>query len=253
MTRLLTMLLVLLGAAATTAVAGAQGGREAPKVLIFSHSTGYRHASIEPAVAALRAMGADAGYAMVASEDPAVFSTDGLDGVDAIVLVSNSTRKDDAATEFFTESQRAAFQAFVRGGGGVVGIHAAADSHYRWPWYGRMIGAWFTRHPPGTPAGTLRIADPGHPANAGLPETLGRADEWYYFEDYDPTLQVLVTLDPGSIGEADVNPNPISWAHEFEGGRVFYTAMGHTEESWSDPIVMRHIGNGLRWTMGQGE
>ena len=249
MRRLLTMLLVLLGAAAMTASAGAQGGQGARKVLIFSHSTGYRHASIEPAVAALSAMGAEAGYAMMASEDPAVFGAAGLDGVDAIILVSNSTRKADAATEFFTESQRAAFQAFVRRGGGVVGIHAAADSHYAWPWYGRMIGAWFTRHPPGTPTGTIRIADPSHPANAGLPETLGRADEWYYFEDYDPTLHVLVTLDPGSIGEADVNPNPVSWAHEFEGGRVFYTAMGHTPESYSDPILMRHIGNGLRWVM----
>lgn len=252
MRRLLTMLLVLLGVATAAASAGvqaAQGAQAAPKVLIFSHSTGYRHESIEAGVAAITAMGAEAGYTMVASEDPAVFGAAGLDGVDAIVLIGNTTRKDDGATEYFTQSQRAAFQAFVRGGGGVVGIHAASDSHYRWPWYGRMIGAWFTRHPQGTPTGTVRIVDPAHPANAGLPETLSRADEWYYFEDYDPTLKVLVTLDPASIGEADVNPNPVSWAHEFEGGRVFYTAMGHTAESYSDPAVMRHIGNGLRWTM----
>lgn len=257
MRRWLVTLLVILGAANIAAVAaaqesqGAQARSDAPKVLIFSHSTGYRHASIEPAVAALSALGREAGYEMVASEDPTLFSPEGLAGVDAIILVSNSTRKDDPSSEFFTEDQRAAFQAFVRAGGGVVGIHAAADSHYAWPWYGRMIGARFTRHPPGTPAGTIRIVDPEHPANAGLPETIGRADEWYYFEDYDPTLRALVTLDPASIGEADVNPNPISWAHEFEGGRVFYTALGHTEESWSDPDVLRHVGNGLRWAMGR--
>jgi type 1 glutamine amidotransferase len=259
MRRLLVMLLVMLGATTTAASAGVQdsqaapAAQAAPKVLIFSHSTGYRHASIERAVAALAALGREAGYEIVASEDPSLFSAAGLDGMDAIILVSNSTRKDDPSSEFFTEGQRAAFQAFVRRGGGVVGIHAAADSHYAWPWYGRMIGARFTRHPEGTPTGTIRLVDPAHPANAGLSETIDRADEWYYFEDYDPTLDVLVTLDPASIGEADVNPNPISWAHRFEGGRVFYTALGHTEESWSDAAVLQHIGNGLRWVMARNE
>jgi type 1 glutamine amidotransferase len=249
MKRLLTMLLVLIGAAAMTASADAAAGRHRPRVLIFSHSTGYRHASIEAGMAAFQAMGARDGLDMAASEDPAVFSDAGLRGVDAIILLSNSTRKDDPATEYFTESERAAFQAFVHRGGGVVGIHAAADSHYHWPWYGRMIGARFDHHPQGTPTGTIRIVDPRHPATRGLAPTISRTDEYYYFDDFNPEMHILVTVDPASIGQPDVNPNPVSWAHEFEGGRVFYTALGHTPESFAEPWFLRHVENGLNWVL----
>ena len=76
-----------------------------------------------------------------------------------------------------------------------------------------------------------------------------RVDEWYYFDDYDPRMKLLVTLDPASIGEPDANPNPVSWAHEFDGGRVFYTAMGHTAESYSDANFLNHLAGGLAWVL----
>jgi type 1 glutamine amidotransferase len=249
MATMLRTILILIGAFMLSASAGAQPHGHGRHVLIFSHSTGYRHASIEAGVAAFEAMGARDGMTMIASEDPAVFSEAGLRGVDAIVLLSNSTRKDDPATEFFTDAQRAAFEAFVHRGGGVVAIHAAADSHYRWPWYGRMIGARFDHHPQGIPAGTVRVVDPRHPAARGLPASWSRIDEWYYFDDFNPEMRLLVTLDPASIGQADVNPNPVSWVHEFEGGRIFYTAMGHTAESYADPLFLRHVENGLNWVL----
>ena len=141
---LLRLLLILAGAATLTGSAAWAG--EKPRVLIFSKSTGYRHGSIEAGVAALKALGARAGMTMIASEDADIFSTDGLKGVDAIILLSNTSGK-DPASEWFTGQRRAAFEAFVHRGGGVVGIHAAADSHYNWPWYGRMIGGRFQRHP----------------------------------------------------------------------------------------------------------
>jgi type 1 glutamine amidotransferase len=245
MRTLLRLLLLLIGAAAFTTAAPAAA--KPPHILIFSHSTGYRHASIEPGVAAIKAMAERDGMAVTTSEDPDVFSTGGLRGIDAIVLIGNTTKPDDPASEWFVGARRDALQAFVHRGGGIVGIHAASDSHYRWPWYGRMIGAWFTRHPKGTPEGTVTVVDPAHPATKGLTPQLKRVDEWYYFDDYDPRLHVLVTLDPGSIGEQDANPNPMSWSHSFEGGRVFYTAMGHTAESFSEPWFMTHLRNGLKW------
>jgi hypothetical protein len=251
MKQLARLLLIMLGAVAMTASDGALATPDAPRILIFSHTTGYRHASIEPAVTALRAMADRNGMVAVASEDPTVFSREGLQEVDAIVLLSNSSRKDDPASDFFTEPQRAAFQAFVRRGGGVVAIHAAADSHYYWPWYGRMIGARFQSHPPGTPSGTIRVVDSSHEATAQLPATATRADEWYYFEDFNPETHLLVTLDPASIDQPDVNPNPVSWAHVFEGGRIFYTAMGHTPESYSEPLFLRHVENGLSWVLAR--
>ena len=232
-----------------TGHAGLAAEDAAPNLLVFSHSTGWRHSSIPPGVAALQQLGADRGYVVTASEDPDIFSPGGLDRFDAIVFLSTTTKHDDASSEWFTGSRREALQAFVQRGGGVVGIHAAADSHYSWPWFGELFGARFTSHPPGTPTGSITVVDPDHPSMAGLAPTLERADEWYYFQDYDPTMHLLITLDPASIGEQDVNPNPIAWVHEFEGARVFYTAMGHTDESYADPWFLQHVGQGLDWVL----
>ena len=236
---------------ATAADAPAAAAQERPRVLLFSHSTGYRHASIEPGVEAIRALGAREGMDVVATEDPDVFAPGALAGYDAIILLSTSTKKDDPSSEWFQGPRRAALQGFVRGGGGIVGIHAASDSHYNWPWYVDMIGGHFASHPEGTPEGALKVVDRGHPATQGMDATMRRVDEWYYFDDYDPTTNVLVTLDPASIGQKDVNPNPVSWAHDYEGGRVFYTAMGHTAETYRDPNFLAHLAAGLKWTMAR--
>lgn len=234
---------------ASAALAAAPAVAASPRILLFSHSTGYRHASIEPGIAAIQGLGSREKMTIVPSADPGVFTPEGLRGFDAIVFLSTSTDPKKPESEWFQGARRDALQAFVRRGGGIVGIHAASDSHYHWPWYGKMIGGHFAKHPPGTPEGSLKVVDRKHAATKGVAPTMRRADEWYYFEDYNPETKVLVTLDPASIGEKDVNPNPVSWAHEFEGGRVFYTAMGHTVETYSDRNFLNHIAGGLRWGM----
>jgi type 1 glutamine amidotransferase len=241
----------ILGLAAAANPAEAKDANGKPRVLLFSHSTGYRHASIEPGVAAIKGLAAREKIDIVATEDPHVFSPDGLKDVDAIIFLSTSTDPKKPESEWFQGARREALQGFVRSGGGIVGIHAASDSHFHWPWYGRMIGGYFARHPEGTPEGTIRVTDPKHPANKRLPATIRRVDEWYYFDDYNPEMRLLVTLDPASIGAKDVNPNPVSWSHEFEGGRVFYTAMGHTNESFADRNFLDHLAGGLHWAMGK--
>lgn len=225
-----------------------------PSVLIFSHTTGFRHASIEPAIAAITSAAKARGYAVTASEDPALFDEAAtLARFDVIMLVSTTTRpKEDASGEWLVGKRRDALQAFVRGGGGIVGIHGAADSHYGWDWYGRMIGARFARHPSGTPRGAVTRAELDHPSIRALPSTFELVDEWYWFDDIDPRLRPLLLLDPASIGEKGANPRPLAWAHDFEGGRVFYTALGHTAEAWSDPRIVGHVMGGLDWTIGRG-
>lgn len=224
-----------------------------PAVLIFSHTTGFRHASIEPAIAAITTAAKARGYGVTASEDPALFDDAAkLKGFKAIVLLSTTTRPRDPASEWLSGSRRDALEAFVRGGGGIVGIHGAADSHYGWDWYGRMIGARFARHPAGTPKGGLTRAALDHPSIRDLPTAFEAVDEWYWFDDLDPRLRPLLLLDPASIGEKGVNPRPLAWAHAFEGGRVFYTGLGHTPESWSDPRIVGHVMGGLDWAIGRG-
>jgi type 1 glutamine amidotransferase len=217
-------------------------------ILIFSHTSGYRHASIPAGIVAIEAIAGDLGLKVEKSEDPAVFSVEELERFRAIVLLNTTTNPSDPASEWLTGDRRVALQRFVAAGGGIVAVHAAADSHYHWGWYGRLIGGRFARHPPGTPKGKLTVlADPE--PNRDLPRSIERADEWYYFDDLDPGSTYLMTLDPGSIGEADANPNPLAWTREVDGGRVFYTAMGHTDESYSEPFFRRHLANGLEWVL----
>lgn len=246
---LLALLALFLGIATVAPPPVLAAPAAQPRVLLFSHSTGYRHASIEAGVTAIQALGAREGLTIVHSADPAVFSPEGLAGIDAIVFLSTTTDPKNPDSEWFQGERRDALQRFVRAGGGVVGIHAASDSHYHWPWYQQLIGAHFARHPPGTPEGVLQVIDETHRANRDVDPTMRRADEWYYFDDYDPRMTLLVTLDPASIGEPDANPNPVSWAHEFDGGRVFYTAMGHTDESFTDRNFLNHLAGGLAWVM----
>ena len=222
-------------------------------MLVYSGSTGYRHESIPAAVEALKAIGAKAGYTVDASEDPEVFTAENLAEYKAIVLVSNSTDPKKPESEWFTGAQREALQGFLKAGKGVVGLHAAADSHYHWAWYGKMIGGYFERHPKGTPKGTVTVVDAKHPATAKLPKTHQRNDEWYYYKDFDPTMRVLVTIDPATIGEgeADVNPNPLVWCHDFGGGRVFYSGLGHTSESYSEPYMVKLLDRRPAYAVGK--
>ena len=238
---LLFALIFLIAAPASAAAGGS--------ILIYSGTTGYRHDSIPAGITAVSELAAQRGLRVVASEDPSVFSSSSLKRFRAIVLLSCTTDPKNPASEWLVGDRRDALQQFVRGGGGILAIHAAADSHYHWPWYGRMIGGHFARHPAGTPKGSVTVVAPDDPTMQGLPRATSRVDEWYYFDDYDPVSKVLITLDPQSIGEADINPNPIAWTREINDGRIFYTAMGHTKESYSEPFFLRVVGQGLDWVL----
>ncbi len=243
--RLLFLLAGLLAASPATATPAQPAGQ----LLIFSGTTGYRHQSIPAGINAVTELAAKRGLKVVASEDPAVFSSSNLRRFKAVVLLSCTTDPKKPESEWLVGDRRTALQQYVRGGGAIVAIHAAADSHYNWPWYSRLIGARFARHPAGTPKGAVTVVAPNEPAARGLKRSVQRVDEWYYFDDYDPVSTVLVTLDPTSIGEADTNPNPVAWTRQINSGRVFYTAMGHTTESYSDPWFLAHLGGGLDWAL----
>jgi type 1 glutamine amidotransferase len=198
-------------------------------------------------------MSTKAGYTFDATEDPEVFSAEKLKAYKAIVFVSTSTDPKKPESEWFVGAKRDALQGFLKDGKGVVALHAAGDSHYHWPWYGKMIGGYFERHPKGTPKGVVTVVDAKHPATAKLPKTLERNDEWYYYKDFDPTMNVLVTIDPATIGEgqADVNPNPLVWYHDYGGGRVFYSGLGHSSESYGEPYLVTLISGGLKYAVGK--
>jgi type 1 glutamine amidotransferase len=232
----------------------AAAAKPANKVLIYSGSTGFRHDSIPAADTAIKAIGTKLGFTVDVSEDPQVFTKENLAQYKVIVFVSNTTDPKKPESEWFQGERREALVGFLKDGKGVVGVHAAADSHYNWGWYGEMMGGYFERHPKGTPQGTLTVADAKHPATKNLPKTITRNDEWYYYKDFNPLMHVLITVDPktiGESGEADVNPNPNTWYHEFGGGRVFYTGLGHTSESYGEPYLVSLLTGALTWAAGK--
>lgn len=246
-------LLIILASVFSLGAASSSWSADKGRVLIYSGSTGYRHDSIGAGVEAMKAIATRLRLEHDATEDPSVFTADKLQAYKAIVFVSTTTDPKKPESEWFTGSRRDALVGFLKSGKGVLGIHAAADSHYHWRWYGQMMGGYFERHPKGTPKGTLTVHDAKHPATAKLPKTHTRNDEWYYYKDFDPTVTVLVTVDPASIGdgEADANPNPLVWYKKFGGGRVFYNGMGHTVESFREPYMVDLLTGGLRYVVGK--
>ncbi len=218
-----------------------------PRILVFSKTAAFRHASIEPGVAALTARAAQAGVGLDATEDARVFTPERLARYAAVVFLSTTGDVLDAR-------QQSALESFVRAGGGFVGVHSASDTEYDWAWYGRLVGAYFAGHPPGTYLATLHVADGGHPATRSLPEPWIRVDEWYDLRDVQTGLSVLLEIDEASYKTPAMNPapgpRPIAWYREFDGGRSFYTALGHTTESWSETRFLDHVWGGIVWALG---
>jgi type 1 glutamine amidotransferase len=214
------------------------------KVLVFSRTTGYHHASIPAGVAAIRALGGQHGFTVDATANPAVFTDAGLSRYATVVFLSTSGEPVTSA------AGRAAFQRFVERGGGFVGVHAASDGGWSWPWFGRLVGAYFAGHPRPQLA-LVRVEDHHNPATAGLTDRY-RLDEWYDFRtDPRALVHVLVDVDGSSYtGSAMGADHPLTWCHHFDGGRSFYTALGHSTASFSDPFVLRQLLGGIQWTAG---
>lgn len=212
------------------------------RVQVFSRTTGYRHEAIEPAQRALRRGASERGEEMPSTEDPAVL-VDGLADSDVIVfLMTTGDVLDDA--------QQHAFEAYIRGGGGYVGVHSATDTEYDWPFYGELIGAWFASHT-GVVSGRVVVEASSHPTAAFLPSSWERHEEWYDFKQNPrerPGTQVVLRVDESSYSGGKMGPDhPIAWAREIDRGRAYYTAFGHPPEAWDDPLLVRHVEAAIRW------
>jgi len=216
------------------------------RVLVFSRTAAFRHQSIPAGIEAVRVLGQRHGFAVEATEDPAIFTDAGLAQFQTVVFMSTTG-------DVLDDVQQAAFERFIRAGGGYVGVHAASDTEYDWEWYGRLVGAYFRRHPPGTPEATVRIVNANHLSTRCVPTDWTRVDEWYDFRTQPaPGINILANLDEstyqgGQMGAA----HPIAWYHEFDGGRAWYTGMGHTNATFSEPAFLDHLAGGILWAVGR--
>ncbi|MEZ4312646.1 MAG: ThuA domain-containing protein [Polyangiaceae bacterium] len=230
------------GGTATTTTDTPTGPRH---LLLFSRTTGFKHASIPKAVDALTTRATAEGWEVTATEDPTFFVADNLKSVSVAAFVMTSG-------DVLDDAQQAAFESFIQSGGGFVGVHSATDTEYDWPWYGGLVGGYFKAHP-AIQGASLRVERPSHASTHHLPPVWSRTDEWYSFQaNPRQDLIVLLSLDETSYdtGGTAMGDHPIAWYHGWDGGRSFYTALGHTEESWSEPAFLDHVWGGIAWAAG---
>jgi cytochrome c len=214
------------------------------RALVFSKTTGFRHDSIPQGIDAIAKLGAEHRFAVDSTEDAACFSDEILARYKVVVFLNTTG-------DVLGAGEKGAFERYIQSGGGFVGIHSASDTEYRWPWYGRLVGAYFASHPAVQHA-MVRIANPNHPSTESLPASWERTDEWYNFRS-NPRgkVQVLATLDESSYSGGTMGADhPIAWCQTVVGGRSWYTAMGHTAESYREPLFRLHLLGGIESAAG---
>ncbi|MFE5301728.1 ThuA domain-containing protein [Streptomyces sp. NPDC056632] len=216
-------------------------------VLVYTRTSGYRHESITAGAAALAELAAEAGFAAEATEDPAVFSPHRLARCAAVVLLSTTGT-------VLTDAGRTAFEAYVRGGGGLLAVHAAANAEPDWPFYGELLGTRFDGHPELQP-GAVCVDAPDHPATAPLPGRWEWTDEWYNFTAHPRAagVRVLARADETSYRGGTLGADhPLVWCRDAapDRGRVLFTALGHAAEAYTHPVFRAHLAGALRWVTG---
>lgn len=240
----LAILLAIIAAAAYFMLKPAE-----KKVLIFSKTEAFRHESIESGIEAIKKLGVANDFTVVATENAEDFNENNLKDFMAVVFLNTTGNVLD-------QVQQSQMERFIQAGGGYVGIHSATDTEYGWPWYGKLAGAYFDSHPmnPNVQEGEVKVIQPNHAATDSLPVTWTVADEWYNYKAIDPTNQVLITVDETTYeGGTNGTNHPIAWYKEYDGGRSFYTGMGHTNEQFSDSKFLSHLLGGIKYAIGLGQ
>ena len=222
---------------------------DGPRVLVFSKTKGWVHSSIPYGNEAILKLGQENGFRVDTTKNAEVFNDEDLPRYHAVIFNNTTGNVLNAA-------QQAAFERYIQAGGGYVGIHAAADTEYEWPWYNQLMGAHFASHPhnPNVRKASIDVTDKNHPATAALPDRWERTDEWYNYRSFYPNLNVLAYLDEATYeGGTNGSNHPIAWYHAFDGGRAFYTGGGHEDASFSEPLFLDHLLGGIQYAMGDGK
>lgn len=224
-----------------------------PRILVFSKTAGFYHNSIPDGMAAIQSLGAKNGFLVDTTRDASFFNEDSLKKYAAVVFLSTTG-------DVLDHYQEAAFERYIQAGGGFVGIHAAADTEYDWGWYGRMVGGYFLDHPgitdtfPNVQEGVLHVVDKQHAATKSLPDPWKRTDEFYSYKKRNEDVHVLMTIDEKTYnGGKNGDNHPMSWYHEYDGGRAFYTALGHTKESYTEEAFLQHLLGGIQYAIGKNK
>lgn len=237
---LLTLLIVIAMVSINHAVYA-----KSKKALIFCKTAGFHHNSIKQGIAAIQLLGKENKFEVDSTINSAKFTEANLKQYNVVIFLNTTG-------DVLTDEQQNAFEKYIKNGGGFVGVHSATDCEYNWPWYGNLVGAYFASHPAQQVA-ILDVTDRNHISTKHLPEKYKRRDEWYNFKWVAKGLNILMSIDEKSYdaGSGKMGDHPMAWYHKYDGGRAFYTALGHTEESYAEPLFLNHLLGGIKYAMGQ--
>jgi len=224
-------------------------------VLIYTkNGKGFVHKNIPDSVKCLEKICKENNWTFEATDDASVFTKEKISTFDVLVF-SNTNNK-----TFDTEEQKKVFQAYIRSGGGFVGIHSACGSERDWPWFWANLGGKFLYHPVIQPF-DLKVVDKKNPSTAHLGDIWKwKDDECYFLNELNPGIHVLLAVDLRSVdddgkkkypGRTFGDYFPLSWCQEFDGGRQWYTALGHKSEHYKDENFVRHLTGGIRWVISK--
>ncbi|MEP3371079.1 MAG: ThuA domain-containing protein [Maribacter dokdonensis] len=237
---------LLLGFALIIVSCGGNKREGEPKVLVFSKTMAFKHASIPAGVAAIQKLGSENGFAVDTTKNAELFTDENLKQYSAVIFLSTTGNVLD-------QYQEAAFERYIQAGGGYVGVHAAADTEYDWGWYNDLAGAQFLSHPRGMPNADFIIKDKNFVATQFFTDSVwNRTDELYNYKNINPDVNVLMTLDESSYeGGQNGDFHPIAWYHDYDGGRAFYTGGGHADASYSEDLFLKHLLGGIQYAIGE--
>lgn len=223
------------------------------QVLLYTkNGKGYVHDNIPNSIEAIKALAAQNGFKLDVSEDPGVFTEENLKKYDALIFSNTNNNV------FDTDAQKVAFMRYIQAGGGFMGIHSASGTERQWKWFKQCLGGTFFFHEPYKRFDVV-ILDHSHPSLAHLPERWSKEDECYYLKEMNVDLTVLAVNDM-SVFLDKANPRrpntfgnvfPSVWCQEFDGGRQWYTSLGHNKEDYKTPEFRQHILGGLQWVIGK--
>lgn len=211
-------------------------------ILVFTRTEGFRHKSIEIGIQTIIDLGKENNFNVTHTENSEVFSNENLKHYDLVIFLNTTG-------DVLNEIEEKAFENYIKERGSFMGIHAASDTEFNWSWYGKLVGAYFLDHPKQSTATIKRIVK-NHTSTKHLPKKWTRFDEWYNFKSISKNIDVLLTLDESSYeGGKNGSFHPIAWYQEFEGGKSFYTGLGHSIESYKEPAVKQHILGGILYLL----
>ena len=226
-------------------ISGSVFAKAPQRLLVFSKTEKFRHTyGIAAGKLAIIQMGKENKFEVDTTEDASVFTPANLKKYAAVVFLSTTGNVLD-------DIQQAAFEQYIKSGGGFMGIHSATDTEYDWPWYGELVGAYFGSHPAQQEA-VFNIVDQNNIATRHLPKEWKRKDELYNFKWIAEGLHILIKIDENSYtGGKNGDNHPMCWYHSYQGGRAFYTELGHDNTSFADPLYLKHILGGIEYAMGK--